>query len=115
MVTKIGLIGAPLCDGDRERGVENAPVALRNAGLAQALRHPRAKADRVAAGVFSLRRIQAQEQSPQSFAVQRRLGWSLHTVWLAGQTFRDASDEEWSCFHERADHSIVALNQLHAS
>jgi arginase len=37
MVTKIGLIGAPLCDGDRERGVENAPGALRNAGLAQAL------------------------------------------------------------------------------
>jgi arginase len=37
MVTRIGLIGAPLCDGDRERGVEIAPRALRNAGLAQAL------------------------------------------------------------------------------
>jgi len=37
MVTKIGLIGVPLCDGERERGVENAPVALRNAGLEQAL------------------------------------------------------------------------------
>jgi arginase len=37
MVTKIGLIGAPLCDGNRERGVENAPRALRNAGLVQAL------------------------------------------------------------------------------
>lgn len=36
-VKKIGLIGAPLCDGDRERGVENAPEALRKAGLAQAL------------------------------------------------------------------------------
>ena len=35
---KIALIGAPLCDGERERGVEKAPSALRAAGLLDSLR-----------------------------------------------------------------------------
>ena len=35
---RIGIIGAPLCDGVRESGVENAPRALRNAGLVEVLK-----------------------------------------------------------------------------
>ena len=35
---RIAMIGAPLCDGEREQGVEKAPIALRVAGLLEVLR-----------------------------------------------------------------------------
>ncbi len=35
---RIGVIGAPLCDGEREFGVENAPRALRDAGVLESLK-----------------------------------------------------------------------------
>jgi len=35
---RIGLIGAPLCDGVRESGAENAPKALRDADLVETLK-----------------------------------------------------------------------------
>ncbi len=35
---RIGVIGAPLCDGLRESGVENAPKAFRDAGLIEILK-----------------------------------------------------------------------------
>ena len=38
MARRIALIGAPLCDGEREEGVEKAPGALRAAGLLESLR-----------------------------------------------------------------------------
>ena len=38
MRRRIGIIGAPLCDGVRESGVENAPRALRDAGLVDVLK-----------------------------------------------------------------------------
>jgi arginase len=38
LLTRIGVIGAPLCDGEREFGVESAPRALRDAGLVEILK-----------------------------------------------------------------------------
>ncbi|HYW00946.1 MAG TPA: arginase family protein [Candidatus Acidoferrum sp.] len=38
MRPRIGVIGAPLCDGVRDSGVENAPRALRHAGLVEILK-----------------------------------------------------------------------------
>jgi arginase len=38
MRRRIGIIGAPLCDGVRDSGVENAPRALRDAGLVEILK-----------------------------------------------------------------------------
>jgi len=38
MRSRIGVIGAPLCDGVRDSGVENAPKALRDAGLVEILK-----------------------------------------------------------------------------
>lgn len=39
MRRRIGVVGAPLCDGERESGVENAPKALRDAGFVEILRN----------------------------------------------------------------------------
>jgi len=36
-VRRVAVIGAPLCDGERELGVEKAPRVIREAGLTKAL------------------------------------------------------------------------------